>query len=118
LNSQLVQENSTIHLNYSSSYIFSCGSVNSRPSAIVDIINGSSGQSLTLSPNVDSVNTLNQCDSVSSYCTSVISFSISLNNPKFLFNSLICTSKNNTLPYSFNSKSSTYHVNIIGAPNN
>ena len=112
----MIQQNNTINLNYNSEYTLSCGSVNSRPKANVDIINGSNGQSLTLNPNVYSVNTISQCDPISAYCTSVFSISISLNNTNTLLNSLICASQNTTVPYNFNAQSSKFKVNILGAP--
>ena len=95
-------------------YTLSCVAAISKPSAFVDMIDGSTNQSLTLNPNVNNINRFNQCDS-SSNCNYFLSLQITLNDP---IRSIICSAQNNTFPYNF-TVAAKFYVNITGiSPNN
>jgi hypothetical protein len=99
LGSQLLNENEVLMLNYSMTYTLSCVARNSRPNVNINIIDGTNNMSIEKYPSVSGVFRSNQCDS-SSFCTSVMYFTVTLNDTIYLtLKSLICQAENTTEPY-------------------
>jgi hypothetical protein len=96
---QLVNVSQNLSLNYSMTYTLSCFAQNSRPNVNVNFIDGMNNISIENYPSVSGVYRSSQCDS-SSFCTSLMYLTISLNDTMYLsLKSLICQAENTTEPY-------------------
>ncbi len=108
---QLLIDNEVLMLNYSMTYTLSCVARNSRPNVNINIIDGTNNMSIEKYPSVSGVFRSNQCDS-SLFCTSVMYFTVNLNDTIYLtLKSLICQAENTTEPYAL-STSIKYNVSI------
>jgi hypothetical protein len=109
LGNQLINRNELVTLNYSMSYTLTCVAQNSRPNVNVNIIDGINNISLENYPSVSGVYRSSLCDS-SSFCTSLMYLTISLNDTMYLsLKSLICQAENTTEPYAL---FTTFKINI------